>query len=489
MFEDNNPFMMIQIQDNVPRIVHNVTLDTVNAIRQKAQINAEIAYERAISDGNRICSMKRKECYEQMKKDIKRQKKERTELLLQKDDLLLMPGEQAVIAQRIANKIVQPFNIALEGTTDQLGPRLESLRSLAIEIQLLKIKRDNFIAKSKHSEAGQTSAEITTLVQQLREMTTDTRSQSQADATLRSAVATGTLVDQLYSTMMNHSIHNIACRGNALTIRFKPIFLTYEGVRYNIGDIECVIDINQLPSANAHTPYFQMQNNGTPPHGDTSYIHPHMRDGHLCFGDGQTAAVNAMKRADILGFIDVVTAIIYNYNSRSPHMGIGNWEPRRAEQLRQQRAGTEHNEHNCAECGEEIEADDYFHCDAPECDLPMHEGCAHRSEMDDQWYCSRHSQWSEYLDDHFNPDAHTIIRILHLSPNGQILRDEHIPTVHWFCDLTDQRHEAGAPREQDENWITHREWIYRYGRGRRGPGLLVPLSQPVPSPEASTTPT
>ena len=85
---------------------------------------------------------------------------------------------------------------------------------------------------------------------------------------------------------------------------------------------------------------------------DSSVVHPHVRDGNLCEGEGWGAIRAALSSGRLLDFFTIVARTLASYNPDSAYVSLDQWE------------GVA-----CADCGSTTDDDDRTSCEACDCDI------------------------------------------------------------------------------------------------------------------------
>jgi hypothetical protein len=84
-----------------------------------------------------------------------------------------------------------------------------------------------------------------------------------------------------------------------------------------------------------------------PAAGDPDVVHPHVRDGQLCAGDGTVPIAAALAEGRLCDAFLAVAAVLNTYNESSPYVRLDQW------------AGQP-----CADCGRRVSEDEHYFCES-----------------------------------------------------------------------------------------------------------------------------
>ena len=135
-----------------------------------------------------------------------------------------------------------------------------------------------------------------------------------------------------------------------IVVTTEPIEL--EGVA--LGEFEIRLALDKLGEA---WPYEAMALNPHPASSDEGITHPHVKDKHLCEGDGRASLRQALATGRLADFFQIVTQVLHTYNSGSAYAELGEWF-----------------DLSCSDCGDMTCADEA--CACRECDNPLCSECA-----------------------------------------------------------------------------------------------------------------
>ena len=111
-----------------------------------------------------------------------------------------------------------------------------------------------------------------------------------------------------------------------------------------LGEFKIVIDLH-----NTDHLYYIEAVNPNPAHGDEGVTHPHIRNGHLCEGNGTVPIGSALENGRIADFFLIIKSILETYNPESPYISLEDW------------FGIE-----CYNCGESTNSEDIYICEGCE---------------------------------------------------------------------------------------------------------------------------
>lgn len=116
-----------------------------------------------------------------------------------------------------------------------------------------------------------------------------------------------------------------------------------------LGRFRIVLDWRRLGEDH---PYEVQAEEPNPAGGDESVTHPHVRDDALCEGEGRAPIRAALAEGRLFDFFVLVRQILGNYNPGSAYVKLRSW-----------------NGVGCADCGDDVPADESTSCERCETDL------------------------------------------------------------------------------------------------------------------------
>jgi len=173
-------------------------------------------------------------------------------------------------------------------------------------------------------------------------------------------------IDNIYKDLhfLKKEFKGVSFKSNTLTVRTDDVIL--EDI--NFGPFYIYLDTSNdlfiepddvYVEVEAITPNF--------PSGCSSHPHPHVEDGHLCVGDGQSAISASMRDMRILDYFCIINAILNTYGS-GPYEDISAWS-----------------NDACTDCGARYYPDDMSSCDR--CGEIFCNDCISECESCGNYYC------------------------------------------------------------------------------------------------------
>ena len=400
---------------------------------------------------------------EESQHEFKAEMKRRADmgLVMAKDDMFLTPQQTRHIRDRIVRNIYEKYAAVIEGSDDKVGPEVDRLISRNERLEAMKTERLKALKAKNFEKVVDLNHSINETMADMRNVAQQGRSAAQADSSMRLTLNKRHIESGLASSLDYFPFNYISFRENTLTFWLREYKLRHNGTEYKMVPLKFKLNLDHMVLGAAEQVSFEGLE--TPVHGNPSYPHPHISGNWLCWGEGKTAASNALKRGDLVSFLDTLWSILKTYNAESPYARIENFAPDSIDSLVS-------NENVCQDCRETIDIDDiddgeYSRCEV--CEGMMHSHCGHYSEWCDQTLCSDHSIYIDMMEDYvqtgmpmeeaikFNEDDITEIIDQGYVPcewlAEQTEEDDHIVSFDRYQELLDRHNQEQAEAESAES--------------------------------------
>jgi hypothetical protein len=147
----------------------------------------------------------------------------------------------------------------------------------------------------------------------------------------------------------------------SLSARTEPIEL--DGLY--LGPFQIVLHWDQIQ----RRAYEVIATDPCPAEGSEDVVHPHVRDGLLCEGEGAASIKAALAQGRLLDFFTLVRQILRTYNAESAYVALDRWH------------GV-----NCRDCGFRMPLDEHGNCER--CNDPLCSDCSTHCQSCDCYVCS-----------------------------------------------------------------------------------------------------
>ena len=139
-------------------------------------------------------------------------------------------------------------------------------------------------------------------------------------------------------------------------LKQRLIVVTTEPIELDdvsLGEFEIRLSLDKLGE---YRPYEVVAVDAQPSAADEGITHPHVKDKHLCEGDGRVAIRQALAGGRLSDFFQIVNQVLHTYNAGSAYAELDLW------------SGV-----SCADCGDVVGADDA--CDCQLCETRVCNSC------------------------------------------------------------------------------------------------------------------
>jgi hypothetical protein len=156
-------------------------------------------------------------------------------------------------------------------------------------------------------------------------------------------------------------------------LKQRLIVVTTEPIELDdvcLGAFEIRLSLNRLGE---YRPYEVVAVDAKPSAADHAITHPHVKDNHLCEGDGRMAIRQALATGRLADFFQIVNQVLHTYNAGSAYAELETW------------SGV-----CCADCGDVVGADDA--CDCHKCETQVCNRCTSVCPDCSGNFCSECSQ-------------------------------------------------------------------------------------------------
>ena len=126
----------------------------------------------------------------------------------------------------------------------------------------------------------------------------------------------------------------------------------------------------ELQGVNSYTPYRVIALDPNPAAKCESITHPHVRDEHLCAGNGYDAIRSALEQGRLYDFFMLVNRVLHTYARGEAYSELNDWQGIR-----------------CADCDATTSEESRRAC--PECEAWICEDCGHACQSCDQDCCGQ----------------------------------------------------------------------------------------------------
>ncbi len=129
-------------------------------------------------------------------------------------------------------------------------------------------------------------------------------------------------LDHLYSEVLGLSEEFDKIRYD---LKERLIVVTTEPIELEdvyLGEFEIRLSLNRLGE---HRPYEVLAVDPHPAAADEAITHPHVKDKHLCEGDGRVAIRRALAAGRLADFFQIVNQVLQTYNSGSAYAQLDEW--------------------------------------------------------------------------------------------------------------------------------------------------------------------
>lgn len=123
--------------------------------------------------------------------------------------------------------------------------------------------------------------------------------------------------------------------------------------RLNMGKYRIVVDLNSLRvTVRPHI--------GNIHCNSANHIHPHVRDGSICWGNGANAVSRAVGQGNLLGILEILHELLNTYNSKGPYVALDSYHEHANSYARKDYIPAKYiTRYNCNHCGHRHEEKDY----------------------------------------------------------------------------------------------------------------------------------
>src|SRR6185437_7566953 len=142
--------------------------------------------------------------------------------------------------------------------------------------------------------------------------------------------------------------------------------VTLEEVR--LGAFRIRMPFNQLVRRRDASAFLIVAEDPNAAAGDSSCIHPHVRDESLCAGDATLPISNALAQGRIGDAFQLVSRVLHTYNSGSAYVSLDDW-----------------NGQSCSDCGHTTSSDRLYFCES--CQGDFCDDCMRSCERCEQSVC------------------------------------------------------------------------------------------------------
>ena len=150
------------------------------------------------------------------------------------------------------------------------------------------------------------------------------------------------------------------------TIAVEMDRIVLQGI--DLGPFRIVLDWSNLSH---HWPYEVIAQDPNPAASSADTTHPHVRDNHLCEGDGRAAIRSALRQGRVLDFFILVRQVLESYSPDNAYVKLLDWDGR-----------------DCADCGRTVNDNDCVTCER--CGTEICSDCATSCTNCSEYFCSSH---------------------------------------------------------------------------------------------------
>jgi hypothetical protein len=136
----------------------------------------------------------------------------------------------------------------------------------------------------------------------------------------------------------------------------------------DLGPFRIVLDWSILSH---HRPYGVTALDPNPAASSAGTTHPHVRDNHLCEGDGRAPIRKALREGRVLDFFVLVRQVLETYSPDTAYVRLRDWGGR-----------------DCSDCGSTVSEDDCVSCGR--CGNELCPDCATSCTSCSEYFCSSH---------------------------------------------------------------------------------------------------
>lgn len=259
---------------------------------------------------------------------------------------------------RFADRFFQNIAAKLPDTSD-LDPPTESWQQLAQCFRRMNLARERGWRGPARELAVQLESEFHCLTSQLQSAV----ERAKALATSRPHPQASDVFREIAA--LDEEFDEVVCdvRAGTLTVTTEPI--TLEDLE--LGRFQIVLE---LEGVNSYTPYRIIALDPNPAAKCESITHPHVRDEHLCAGNGYDAIRSALEQGRLYDFFVLVSRVLHTYARGEAYSELNDWHGVR-----------------CADCDAATSEESRRAC--PECEAWICEDCGHACQSCDQDCCGQ----------------------------------------------------------------------------------------------------
>lgn len=201
----------------------------------------------------------------------------------------------------------------------------------------------------------------------LRERLTSHLAAQTSRSTAREIPSLKTLYTEVKGLLEEFEAVEVDLKKRLIVVTTDPIEL--EDVY--LGEFEIRLSLDQLGAQ--RSPYEVVALDANPAAADEGITHPHVKENHLCEGDGVIPIRRALEGGWLADFFQIVIQVLHSYNSGSAFAQLDSW------------SGV-----SCADCGASVDPEDAIACNR--CEGRMCEGCTWECKGCINDFCSECSQ-------------------------------------------------------------------------------------------------